>query len=340
MAADAYNLVSSMRARYWEGRAEHRATPSGGKADAKLLNSQSSRSLLPGHPASEPEQLQLRAKNSTAACDATPHVRLPARALASANSREAAAVPGLGPAEPEQPLLRPKSSAAVPSGNPHAQLQASKLAPSSSRRAPLPSMSPAAPVPQPEQPLPQPKSSAGESFTTPHAQLPPRERAPSSGREAALSGLGPAEPVTPLRLHPASHRCMPTEQNTVVRQATTLSASQKRMPAEQITAAIGRQAPTLSAKGRGDLIASIVETGLQIATRMGDRAAAAALRMPEPARASPAAVLRMPEPARAASSFAGQSTTGRAPILTFTQELLTEYARGLTCLCQLCSVLP
>ena len=42
----------------------------------------------------------------------------------------------------------------------------------------------------------------------------------------------------------------------------------------------------ITAKGREDLIASIVETGLRIATRMGDRAAAAALCMPEPARAT------------------------------------------------------
>ncbi|CAL5225437.1 g8255 [Coccomyxa viridis] len=73
----------------------------------------------------------------------------------------------------------------------------------------------------------------------------------------------------------ASQKFSPTEQATTVRQASTLPASQRCMPTER-DPAVG-QAPALSVKGRGELIASIVETGLQIANRMGDRAAAAAL---------------------------------------------------------------
>ena len=197
MAADSYHLLSSMRARYWDGRAGYRAAPSGKKADAEQLNRCASTPLLSGYRAPEPEQQQLQPEKSIAVCDATPR-----------------------------------------------------------------------------------------------AQLHARERAPSSGREATLPGLGPPEPVTPLRLHPASQRSMPIEQATAARQASTLSASQRCMPTGQDAAA--RQAPTLSVKGRGDLIASVVETGLQIATRMGNRAAAAALHMPEPIRAtsSPAAQAR------------------------------------------------
>ena len=94
------------------------------------------------------------------------------------------------------------------------------------------------------------------------------ERAHVSIGDSSVPRPGQVKPEMPLHTRAASQRCMLTTQNTEGRLAG------------------------ISAKGREDLIASIVKTGLQIATRMGDRAAAAALCMPEPARATSCSAAR------------------------------------------------
>lgn len=175
MVTGSFHVLESMRARYWVGRAGHRAGPSEEKAAAETMDRRLGSFLLSGHPPSRPEQRQLlRPKRSPSTCDATPH-----------------------------------------------------------------------------------------------AELWAKEPACVSSREAAAPGMKPAEPDPPIKIHTASQGCVPVEEDPAC-----------------------KQVPAFSARARGDLIASIVETGLQIATRMGDRAAAAALCMPEPARATSGSAVR------------------------------------------------
>lgn len=103
-------------------------------------------------------------------------------------------------------------------------------------------------------------SAAGKSRAVHDAPLPTQQargHASAGDRDRELPSAAVAQMRAPVHHHTAAHeRCMP----------------QRGLE--------GKGAPVVSSEGRGELIASIVETGLQIATRMGDRAAAAAFCMP------------------------------------------------------------
>jgi len=103
-------------------------------------------------------------------------------------------------------------------------------------------------------------SAAGKSRAV-HDALLPTQQARGHASASDRAGELPSAAVAQIRA-PLHHR---------------IAAHEGRMPHCGIE---GRGAPVISLEGRGELIASIVETGLQIATRMGDRAAAAAFHMP------------------------------------------------------------